>query len=162
MKADGKISLDSISEEVFGISSRRYRQLAKDFQEPTGEIYIPEPKSGKIDFHAAVKGLLSYYRKLAEGDGSIGLTEARQRKVSAEARLKELELMVQEGKLIPREGVLQEFLNRISMFKSALMVLHKLLPLRLKDKDPREMAIIIKKAENDIMTRYSRKGGVLK
>ena len=73
-----EVELEKVSKSVFGITSRRYRQMAND------EI-VPAVVKGKIDFIAASKALIAYYRKLAEGQGSLSLTDVRTRKENARA-----------------------------------------------------------------------------
>ena len=59
-----EVELEKVAKSVFGISSRRYRQLAND------EI-VPPVVKGMIDFVAASKAIIAYYRKLAESQGSL-------------------------------------------------------------------------------------------
>ena len=54
---ENQVELEKISKPVFGITSRRYRQMAND------EI-VPAVVKGKIDFVAASKALIEYYRTL--------------------------------------------------------------------------------------------------
>lgn len=93
---------------------------------------------------------------------SSAITDARTRKINAEARLKEFELMIKEGQLIPRAEVLEMFLWRVQTVKSGLMSLHKTLIHQLSGHDQNEWALIIKKACLDLLARYSRRSGILK
>ena len=77
-----KVKLESICEKFFGITSRRYRQLAD-------EGYVPQPERGLVDPLDAAKGLLTYYRELSEGGSD--LNEARKEKVLVETELKRLQ-----------------------------------------------------------------------
>lgn len=150
-----EIALESVSQKVFGFSSRRYRQLAS-------EGHVPEVVAGKIDFVASAKAVIEYYRKLAEGSGSITLVDERQQLVKVQRQLKELELLVKQGEIIPRETILQEFLARIYAVKGGLLSLHRSLPPQLAGKDARDMAGVIKKQCRQLLDKFSRKGGVLK
>lgn len=150
---ENQVELEKISKPVFGITSRRYRQMAND------EI-VPAVVKGKIDFVAASKALIEYYRKLAEGQGSLSLTEERMKKVQIERKLKELEYMVETKELIPKEEILDEFLARIAIVKQGLMSLHRSLSPILFGKEPREIADILKRYEWQLLNKYSRKSGV--
>ncbi len=150
-----EVKLEDVSQKVFGISSRRYRQLAK-------EGLAPEVLSGKIDFVAAAKALIDYYRKLSEGQGSLTLTDERKELVKVQRQLKELEFLVKKGELIPRKNVLQEFLNRIAVVKTGMLSLSRSLPGKLNGKDGREMPVVIKRQVIQLLEKFSRKGGVLK
>jgi hypothetical protein len=90
------------------------------------------------------------------------ITEARTRKINAEARLKELELMIKEKELIPRTEILQLFLDRIATVKSGLLSLHRILGPAIVGKDPREVSIIVKRAVINLLNKYSRRSGILR
>jgi hypothetical protein len=96
--ATALMNLEKICEPVFGITSRRYRQLEKD-------NIVPKIANGEIDFPRAVKMLLDYYRKLAEGQGSLSLTDERVRLTKINADRKMLQLKREEGKLWDAEVV---------------------------------------------------------
>ena len=147
--------LEKIAKPVFGITSRRYRQMAND------EI-VPAVVKGKIDFVAASKALIDYYRKLAEGSGSLSLTEERRLKVQVDRKLKEVEYLVETKELIRREEVLGEFLWRINAVTQGLMSLHRHLSPQLVGKDAREISDIIKKYTYQLRERFSRKSGILR
>lgn len=148
-----EVELEKVSKSVFGISSRRYRQMAN-------EEIVPAVVKGKIDFMAASKALIEYYRKLAAGQGSLSLTEERLKKVQIERKLKELEYMVEMKELIPKEEILGEFLARIAIVKQGLMSFHRSLPPILFGKEPREMSDILKKYEWQLLDKYSRRSGI--
>ncbi len=150
-----EVKLEDVSQKVFGISSRWYRQLVK-------EGLAPEVIRGQIDFVAAAKALIDYYRKLSEGQGSLTLTDERKELVKVQRQLKELEFLVKKGKLIPRENVLQEFLNRIAVVKTGMLSLSRSLPGKLTNKDGREMGVVIKRQVIQLLEKFSRRGGVLK
>jgi len=144
------------------MSARNYRRLAKEHPNERAEIYIPEPSKGLIPFLLAVRGLLAYYRKLSEGQGSLSLTDERRELVRIQRQLKEIELLVKKGELIPKEIVLSEFLERISYVKPDLAALDKRINPQLEGKNFRERAAVLKKYGRDLLTKYSRKGGFLK
>lgn len=164
MKIDelSEVSLEDISRPVFDLDPRRYRQLSKEFSDPAGEIYIPEPQRGKIDFVRASKGLIAYYRKSAEGGGSISQADARTKLIEVQRELKQFQLEREQGLWIPRDEVLGEFLRRIAIVKSGLLSLPRSLPGRLNGKDPRETGQVIRRAVITLLEKFSRKGGVLK
>lgn len=157
-----EIKLEDVSFKVFGISSRRYRQLSKEYFDPAAEIYIPEPQAGKIDFVRATKGLIAYYRKSAEGGGSISQADARTKLIEVQRELKQFQLEREQGLWIPRDEVLGEFLRRIAIVKTGLLSLPRSLPGRLSGKDPRETGQVIRRAVITLLEKFSRKGGVLK
>ncbi len=150
-----EIQLEDVAQRVFGISSRRYRQLAK-------EEKVPDVVKGKIDFVAASKALIEYYRQLAAGQGSLSTTDLRNENLSLKNDLLRMEKMVQGGTLILRETVLQEFMNRIAVVKTGLLSLPRSLPGKLAGKEGREMGPVIRKAIFALLEKYSRKGGRLK
>lgn len=82
-----EISLD-VACKVYGISTRRYRQLAK-------EDKVPEPKGNMVDFGAATKAVVEYYRQRAEG--RILDTEEAKRE---EIETKRLKRLIQEKKYL--------------------------------------------------------------
>jgi hypothetical protein len=149
---ENEVELEKVAKPVFGITSRRYRQMAN-------EEIVPPVIKGKINFQLASKALITYYRKLAEGQGEMSLTEERMKKVQIERKLKELEYLVETKELIPRAEILNEFLARITIVKQGLMSLHRSLPPILFGKDPREMADILKKHEWQLLDKFSRRSG---
>lgn len=148
-----EVELEKVAKPVFGITSRRYRQLAN-------EEIVPLVSKGKIDFVAASKALIGYYRKLAEGQGIMSLTEERLKKIQIERKLKELEYMVETKELIPKEEILNEFLARIAIVKQGLMSFHRSLPPILIGKEPREMADILKRHTWQLLDKFSRRSGI--
>jgi hypothetical protein len=147
------VSLEQVSKPVFGITSRRYRDLAQ-------EEVVPPVVKGKIDFVRAAKALIEYYRKLAEAGGNLSLQEERRLKVQIERKLKELEYMVETKELIPKEEILNEFLGRITIVKQGLMGFHRSLPPILMGKEPREMADILKRQTWQLLDKFSRRSGI--
>jgi phage terminase Nu1 subunit (DNA packaging protein) len=93
MHADQKIALDALCPEIFGFSTRRYRQLAE-------EGILPKPVKGSLDLLKAVKAVIAYKDKLLEGSGSLDLTEERTRLTRIQADRKELDFKQATGELI--------------------------------------------------------------
>lgn len=92
------VRIDKLCPAVFGISDRRYRQLAK-------EGIVPPVEDGRVDFITAVKHLLSYYQKLVEGQGAITLTEERARLTKYMADKAKLEMEKTMGALVEASEV---------------------------------------------------------
>ena len=125
------------------------------------EGLVPIVEKGEIDFLKATKAIIDYYRKLAEGQGSLSLTEERRLKVQVDRKLKELTYLVETKNLIPRDEILSMFLARIQMVKQGLLSFCRILPPMLVGKDAREMADILKMQTRQLLERYSQGGGVL-
>ena len=150
-----EVELEKVSKSVFGITSRRYRQMAN-------EEIVPPVIRGKIDFINASKMLIEYYRKLATGQGIMGLTDARLENIKLKNDLLTMEKLLKTGELIPRIEILNEFLARIAIVKQGLMSFHRALPPILYGKDAREMANILKRHTWQLIGKFSKKSGVLK
>ncbi len=88
-----EVPLEKVAQQIFGITPRRYRQMAAD------EI-VPPVKKGLIDFPVAVKQYVIYLKKLAEGHGSLSLTDERVRLTRLNADLKEQQLRREKGLLL--------------------------------------------------------------
>lgn len=91
-----EVALEKVAKPIFGITSRRYRQMASDG-------IVPLVSDGKIDFVAAAKALIEYYRKLSEGQGSLNLTDVRTRKELAIAERQEIIVKKLKGELVLRD-----------------------------------------------------------
>jgi hypothetical protein len=157
-----EVRLDEVSQKVFGMSARNYRRMAKEHPNERAEIYIPEPQKGLIPFVVAVRGLISYYRKLSESHGSLSLTDERRELVRVQRQLKEIELLVKKGELIPKDIVSSLFLERIAFVKPDLVALDKRLNAQLEGKNFRERAPILKKYGRGLLEKYSARRGILK
>ena len=133
-----KVKVEEISKSIFGISSRRYRQLASD------EI-VPAVIHGKIDFIAASKALITYYRNLAAGQGSLNLTDVRIRKEAARAEREELIVKKLKGELVPKSASISWLIALGSAAKLAFQGLPKRLApvIRLYD-DEKEIEVFIR------------------
>ena len=102
-----EIKLTEFCKEVFGKSTRRYRQLADDGM-------VPAVSKNKIDLVAASKALIEYYRKLSESQGSATLQDERIRLTRINADMKELELKKQYEEVIYASDVT---LNRATIYQ---------------------------------------------
>lgn len=116
-------NLETICKQIFGITSRQYRNLANDGK-------VPPVVSGKIDFPLATKQLLEYYRKLAAGQGSLSLTDERIRLTKINADRKDLQLQKEKGELLHVDtvmklqgGVMQNIRSRILSLPAKLATL---------------------------------------
>ncbi len=148
-KKSGQVKLNQVCQPIFGITPRWYRELAK-------EGYVPFPIDGKIDFLPAVKSLLEYYRKQAEGGASMSLQEERKLKIGSERKLKDLEYLLKTQQLMPTSEFLNYSLQRINVMKSALMTFKRSLPPMLVGKDVRQMSEIIGKQVIHLLERISK------
>ncbi len=144
-----EVKLDVVSMKVFGITSRRYRQLAKDEK-------VPEVKGGKIDFVLACKNLIDYYRKLAEGGGSLTLTDQRAELTRLKVEEKSIEVEQLKGNLISRDAISRLLVERIHIIKADMGVLERRLTKCVKCSE------IVKKFHRHMMNTYSKKAGFLK
>lgn len=130
------VKLEKVCQQVFGISTRRYRQLAK-------AGIVPEPVDGYIDFVLATKKLIEYYQKLVKGQGSLTLTEERARLVQIQASLAELEYEKALGNLVEKEEVIKVWSGMILSARARLLSIpSKVAPL-LDGKDKAERKEIL-------------------
>ncbi len=119
---------------------------------------MPQLKRGKYPLFACLDW--AWKNKWESDDASMA--EAKKREMTARASLRELELLVKEGKLIPKDEVLAEFTSRILIVKSGLLVLPRMIAALLVGKDERQVMDMLRKAVEELLERFSRKGGVLK
>lgn len=106
-----EVPLEKVSRPVFGITSRRYRQMASDG-------VVAPVVNGQIDFVAASKGLIEYYRKLSEGQGSLNLTDVRTRKEAARAEREELIVKKLKGELVLKNQAMEWLLLLVENAKA--------------------------------------------
>jgi len=99
---------------VYGISVRRYQQLAK-------EGLVPSPADGLIDFVASTKALITYYQKLLQGQGSITLTDERARLTKVQADIAILEYEKTTGQLLEKDEVISAWKAMIMACRSRLL-----------------------------------------
>ena len=103
------------------MTSRRYRQIAD-------EDKVPKVVKGKIkDPMAAMTMIAVYYQKLAEGSGSLSLTDERTRLTRINADRKQLELEKARGELLDTAfsqkmwaGVLENIVKKIDIIPAKL------------------------------------------
>ena len=114
------VELTKVSEPVFGITWRRYRQLASD-------DVVPPVIKGKIDFVEASRRLIEYYRGRAEAGGSLSLTDERTRLTRINADRKALELEKLRGETIDTEkaqkvwaSVMMNIVNKMEIIPAKL------------------------------------------
>lgn len=120
-----EVRLEDVCGKVFGLTPRRYRQLAKQGS-------VPPVKDGKIVFILAVKSLIGYYRNLAQGQGTLSLTDARTREANADARLKELELKKALGEVVEAATAMKLWGRIVSNIRAKLLSLpSKISPMLL-------------------------------
>ncbi|MDX9821832.1 MAG: hypothetical protein RBT20_07850 [Syntrophales bacterium] len=144
---NNEIKVRDVCPTVFGISPRRYRQLAD-------EGHVPRAARGKIDFVKATREFCKYQRQLLAGDDRSTLTDERRRKTGAEATMKELELQKMRGDIIPRVDVADELVRRVYVLKSDMLAIERRL-----SKFP-EAKEIVKKQIRNMMRTYSRQTGI--
>jgi hypothetical protein len=133
-----EVALEKVSKPIFGITSRRYRQMASDG-------IVPLVSQGKIDFVQASKTLIEYYRKLAEGQGSLNLTDVRTRKEAARAEREELIVKKLKGELVPKNASISWLIALGSAAKLAFQGLpRRLAPVVILYNDEKEIEVIIR------------------
>lgn len=137
-----QVRLKELCPEIFGISEKRYRQIAK-------EGHVPEPEKGYVNFSEAAKGYIAYLRGRFETHDD-SLTEQRRRKTRAEANIKEMQEKQLSGELMERSTVIDEFVRRIYVLKSDLLSIEKRIM-----RWPEAKAIVAKRVRQ-ILTNYSR------
>lgn len=119
------IKLEEACKKVFGITSRRYRQLAN-------EGAVPPVVKGKIDILLACKHMLQYYRALAQGQGSMSLLDERVKISKIDRERKELELRRMRGELIEADRAMHLWGKVIHAIRQKLLAIPvKLSPMVL-------------------------------
>jgi len=146
-----EVELEKVSREVFGITSRRYRQLAKSGT-------VPPVTSGKIDFIMAAKALIDYYRKLAEGQGSSSLVDERTKLTKIQAEIKGLELKRLKGEVLPIASIHEAWGGRVTELKVGLTAWSNKLPPLIHEKGLPEIKEIIEAEVWHLLDRFSRAG----
>jgi len=144
------VKLDKVCPGIFGISVRRYQQLAR-------ENILPPTDNGYIDFIHATKRIISYYQRLVEGQGSITLTEERARLAKAQADLAILEYQKAKNKLVDAEDVERIWLAMGLACRSRLLAIPvKLAPL-LEGKSKAECKMILENNIYEALNELSEK-----
>ncbi len=88
------VELKKVCKAVFDITYERYMQLAR-------EEIVPRADRGKIDFIAASKALIAYYRQLAETHGELSLSDERTAWTMVRKEREKLKLETERGNLVP-------------------------------------------------------------
>ena len=105
------------------LTSRRYRQLAK-------EGHVPDPVKGMVDAPLALIKLAAYYHQQSRMSGDLSLTDERTRLTRINADKKELELQKAKGELINTEIAVKLWGGIIVNIKKKLdQIVAKLPPL---------------------------------
>jgi phage terminase Nu1 subunit (DNA packaging protein) len=134
---------------VYGFTPRRYRQMEK-------EDIVPAVKAGHIDFLAATKAVVEYYRNLASGSGSLTLTDERTRLTRINADRKELQLQKERGVLIRTEVAQRLWSGIIMTMKTRLLAMpRKLAPAVIGQERLPEIEDLISKEINGILIEFS-------
>lgn len=144
-----EVALEKVAKPIFGITSRRYRQMASDG-------IVPLVSDGKIDFVAAAKALIEYYRKLSEGQGSLNLTDVRTRKELARAEREEIIVKKLKGELVLKNQAMAWLSLLIGNAKAHFMGLPKRLagPLAIVN-DEKEIEHLIRSEVRRILEEFS-------
>src|SRR3990167_9662752 len=91
--------LEAVS-KILGITPRRMRDLAKD-------DILPPILANKIDFPTACMKYIAYIKRLAEGGGSLSLTDERTRLTKINADRKDLQLRKENGELLHVDTIMK-------------------------------------------------------
>ncbi len=145
-----EVPLEQVAKTVFGITPRRYRQMAS-------EDIVPAPEKGKIDFVRAAKALIDYYRNLAAGQGSLNLTDVRIRKEAARAEREELLVKKLKGELVPKDQSIAWLTSMVSAARLGFQNLPKRLApvVRLK-KDEKDIEVEIRAEVHKILKELAK------
>ena len=143
-----EIELNKICREIFGISPRHYRRLAQ-------EGYVPNSVRGRIPLLEAVRALCVYYRERAEKKEET-FEHEKVLKLGVERKIKEFQLAIRSGDLIPKSDISRMFLEREKAVKKGLSSLHRSLVRKLLGKDARKMGEVIKVAVSAFLDKMSR------
>ena len=144
-----EVALEKVAKPVFGITSRRYRQMASDG-------IVPIVVNGKIDFVAAAKALVEYYRKLSDGQGSLNLTDVRTRKEAARAEREELIVKKLKGELVLKDQAERWLLGHVDEAKTAFLGLPRRMgPTLAPVSDEKEVEFVLRKEIREILEELS-------
>ena len=140
-----EVNLEQVSQKIFQMSARRYRQLVN-------ERDFPPVKEGLIDFVAASAAVCKYYKDLAVGQGSMTLTDERSRLTKINADRKELMLRKERGELIETEKAMYLWGQVAMVIRSKLLSFPtKLAPLVLGYKSLVELKAVIEKFIEEVL-----------
>ena len=144
-----EINLEIASREIFGITSRQYRKHAHEDGAP---IVI----GGKVNLIQACKWLISYYRALAKGQGSLSLTDERTRLTKINADRKQLQLGREIGGLIDTTEAMRLWGAVCQAVRSKILSMpSKLSPLVLGIKTIPEIKDITEKFVREVLNELS-------
>jgi len=129
------------------LTSRRYRQLAKDG-------VVPEPIRGNVDALKALILIGAYYQGMAEGRADDTHEAIKKQRDAEKLKMDEMERKKMEGSLISRDEVADELVRRVHIVKSDMLAIEKRLSRWPEAKE------IVKKQVRHIMKTYARKTGV--
>jgi hypothetical protein len=139
-----EIKLKTIAFPIFGITDRRYRQMAD-------EGIVPQPHNGDIDFVLATKLYVAHLRKLTEGEGSLTLTDWRTEKTKAEAELKKIELQRAKAEVRDVMEITQELSILFTNIKIHVRAWAKSLPPLLYGRGEKEIGILLGKEADRVL-----------
>lgn len=145
-----EVELEKVAKPIFGITSRRYRQMAS-------EGIVPPVEKGKIDLVAAAKAIIDYYRKLAEGQGTFSLTDVRVRREAARAEREEIIVQKLKGELVLKDQAMEWLYIMFSEAKQALVSIPRRLAGSLLTKtDERDIESELRTEIQKILWQLSR------
>jgi len=114
LAAKNPVRLEEVSDRLFLMSSRRYRQLVK-------ERGFPPVVNGVIDLLPAVEAVIRYYHDLAESPGSLSLTEERARLTRLQADKRQIEIQEKLGKLVDADIARERWAQVLQAIRSKLL-----------------------------------------
>ena len=139
------VNLESVSKPVFGITSRRYREMAKD------EI-VPPVVKGEIDFLKATKAIIDYYRRLAQSQGSLSLADQRAALTEIKKEREKLKLETERGNLVSKDWAMSVLSMAISEARTAFLGLPRRIAPELAPKtDERDIEWDLREAIKGIL-----------
>lgn len=142
------VKLSSLCPAIFGVTEKRYRQLAQ-------EGHVPTANRGTVDRDEATRAYIAHlHDRLARKD--VSEADGRRRKELAQAGREELKLAKESESLIERAVIADEFARRVYTLKADLLAL----PRRLA-KWP-EAKTIVDRYLKQLMKNYAKPTGALK
>jgi len=145
-----EVELEKVSKSVFGITSRRYRVMAS-------EEVVPHVVRGKIDFVAAAKAIIEYYRKLAEASGSISLVDERTALTAIKKEREKLKLETERGNLVEKAWAMQILTMAVSEARTAFLGLpRRIAPVLAPKTDERDIEWDLREAIIGILRDLSK------
>jgi len=144
------VLLTKVSKPYFDITDRRYRQLAEDG-------VVPGVVKGKIPLLEAFKALLIYKTKLAEGQGSLNLTDVRTRKENARAEREELIVKKLKGDLVLKDQIEKWLHGHVEETKSAFWGLPRRMgPVLMSISDEKEIEFLLREEIYKILEEMAK------